>query len=1157
MPGLTQTVGDQVSADELRALLARATEVKREFSADERAKAADKGHAMDDGSFPIKNAADLRNAIRLVGRAKNPADARKHIIERARALNLADLLPDDWNGGGKADGPDGVEVKDVSTGSAPAQSGRGFGSRTGGASGSADDPDGDGDVDTYLPCPKCGGRKARIEGGRPVCVKDGTPMREAPDGDADDESKAAPVGVQVKVADPYDFEQADNPDVDGFHGDVVEFSPAVDYKEVGAQVLAVDQRRGIVEAIVSVTGVEDRVRDIILPGAYQKTLQQRVPKGVWSHDWNQPVSKTLEVRELLPGDPALPATMRGPGGTQVPWPAEAGALWVKQQFNLLGERGRQAFADVVFFGDDQEWSIGYQVPAGESKINGTGTRLIKALDLYEYSPVLFGAMPAAATLSVKSAQAAYQAKVALEVGELERGRALLAEAGMETKGLDTLIADPAPVADAPASVAVADLVFLEQVACAAAEDDELEAKYDTSPVGEPGGRQNWVDKAGGMPPFLRAVAHALIRAGHTEAQAIQIAIGRIKAWARGGGNVSAKTRAKAASVVAWWESHTAGGKGLAEALDLLTKFDPSEARAANGTWTAGGSGGSGGPAKGGAVRTQPRGAVQPLRRERTQPHGDVRKLPGRASGHGSLHIQPHGGPTPILDRSKLDVHPEDAAALKKLAEMVGTFDPAGAKGLTDLAAGKKPSSSVEGYLRYLADTGGGDTAARVERLISATGRKKAQGQKVGVPLLERKADGWGRCPSCGSGDADEYADGTARCADCGFPLTPTAGKALPAGAADMEVKDLEERLHAVAAEWANLPGDEPLPDGLEASTAEVVVDAVLPDSLVATVLDPAAGVEQWRLEFVVDETGSIAVEAAELLDGGEPEPEPVLVGAGVEDKAGRMLSGLNVSTLQAAYTAIRDLLRRANALPDDAGGEPDADETKAVQFDDELPDFGIDPDWGQTMWADDEVKKFDPAERRDESGKWTDGGGGGGRKKHKLTAGTVLHSEHSSTATLTVLPNGDGEISAGRGTGKRRVPAGNLDAVANNGSWHGSRAEADAALTRNFRDGESTATRGAAGPFPKVEPGTYHHVSGDRLTVHADGSGTIESDGERDRLPKSEVASMLTTPHAGKHWTRHGGKKDALGGGDLEHATLTALEFDTLRARRLALEVDG
>lgn len=72
------------------------TEAARKFSADQRKKAAGQGHALSDGSFPIKNAEDLHNAIRLAGKAKDPAKARAHIKKRAAALGLSNLIPDSW-----------------------------------------------------------------------------------------------------------------------------------------------------------------------------------------------------------------------------------------------------------------------------------------------------------------------------------------------------------------------------------------------------------------------------------------------------------------------------------------------------------------------------------------------------------------------------------------------------------------------------------------------------------------------------------------------------------------------------------------------------------------------------------------------------------------------------------------------------------------------------------------------------------------------------------------------------------------------------------------------------------------------------------------------------------------------------------------------------
>lgn len=71
--------------------------LKRSFTADERKARAKNGHALPDGSYPIDDVADLKNAIRAIGRAKDPAKVKAHIRSRAKALGASDLLPDTWN----------------------------------------------------------------------------------------------------------------------------------------------------------------------------------------------------------------------------------------------------------------------------------------------------------------------------------------------------------------------------------------------------------------------------------------------------------------------------------------------------------------------------------------------------------------------------------------------------------------------------------------------------------------------------------------------------------------------------------------------------------------------------------------------------------------------------------------------------------------------------------------------------------------------------------------------------------------------------------------------------------------------------------------------------------------------------------------------------
>lgn len=177
-----------------------------------------------------------------------------------------------------------------------------------------------------------------------------------------------------------------------------------------------DSEDGVVEALVAVTGIRDNVNDIILPGAFEKSLITRNPKGVWHHNITESVSRTEGVKELPPLDPQLPDKL--PNGE--PWPKEAGGLLVKTRFNLATSRGRDAYEDVKFFGEDQEWSIGYNVPTGGATIDRkTGVRMINTLELYEYSPVLFGAMPNARTTSVKSAQVGWKQLQGVDEVELK------------------------------------------------------------------------------------------------------------------------------------------------------------------------------------------------------------------------------------------------------------------------------------------------------------------------------------------------------------------------------------------------------------------------------------------------------------------------------------------------------------------------------------------------------------------------------------------------------------------------------------------------------------------------------------------------------------------------------------------------------------------
>lgn len=167
-----------------------------------------------------------------------------------------------------------------------------------------------------------------------------------------------------------------------------------EFKSAANGQISLDQAEGIVECFVAGIGNKDSVGDIVVTGAFAKSLTRRKPRVVWAHSWNDPIGKVLEMYEVPPGDPRLPAKMRNAG---------IGGLYAKVQFNLQSEKGKEAFASVAFFGEEQEWSIGYKT------INGAfdpaqQANVLKEVELYEVSPVLHGANQLTGTISVKSEQ---------------------------------------------------------------------------------------------------------------------------------------------------------------------------------------------------------------------------------------------------------------------------------------------------------------------------------------------------------------------------------------------------------------------------------------------------------------------------------------------------------------------------------------------------------------------------------------------------------------------------------------------------------------------------------------------------------------------------------------------------------------------------------
>lgn len=146
---------------------------------------------------------------------------------------------------------------------------------------------------------------------------------------------------------------------------------------------------GTIEAIVSVFNNVDSGNEIVRPGFFKKSIEKKLPKGVWAHDWRQPIAKTVEAREIMAGDPSLPPHLKNLGGT-----------YIKGQFNLDTQRGREAYSDIKF-GIVDEFSIGYSV-IKDGKDEKTGARELIEGDWKEWSPVLVGMNSETRLVSIKS-----------------------------------------------------------------------------------------------------------------------------------------------------------------------------------------------------------------------------------------------------------------------------------------------------------------------------------------------------------------------------------------------------------------------------------------------------------------------------------------------------------------------------------------------------------------------------------------------------------------------------------------------------------------------------------------------------------------------------------------------------------------------------------
>jgi len=136
---------------------------------------------------------------------------------------------------------------------------------------------------------------------------------------------------------------------------------------------------GHFEGYASVFGIQDFDGDVIMTGAFKKSIEAlqakgKLPKMLWQHNFTMIIGKFTEMREDEHG------------------------LWVKGFFILDVQKGKEAYA-LMKAGELDAMSVGFNiVEAG----NGDRGRVITEVDLWEVSLVTWGANSEALVTSVKS-----------------------------------------------------------------------------------------------------------------------------------------------------------------------------------------------------------------------------------------------------------------------------------------------------------------------------------------------------------------------------------------------------------------------------------------------------------------------------------------------------------------------------------------------------------------------------------------------------------------------------------------------------------------------------------------------------------------------------------------------------------------------------------
>jgi uncharacterized protein len=155
----------------------------------------------------------------------------------------------------------------------------------------------------------------------------------------------------------------------------------VSWETKARPVKASTDEAGRFTALVSVFGNVDLEGDMVMPGAFKRTLEERgLPPIFYSHQWwDGPIGATEKAEET-----------------------EGGLVIEGRLFLDLAEKARTVHASMAA-GQLREFSFAYEVVESKSETrDGQDVRLLEELELYEVGPTLVGMNPATELIDVRS-----------------------------------------------------------------------------------------------------------------------------------------------------------------------------------------------------------------------------------------------------------------------------------------------------------------------------------------------------------------------------------------------------------------------------------------------------------------------------------------------------------------------------------------------------------------------------------------------------------------------------------------------------------------------------------------------------------------------------------------------------------------------------------